>query len=301
MMQHPVISLLGTRPSPAPRHDTSSHDAGAPGLRAAFPTSDFGVRAPAGARHEPGGAPDGMIAPIQAPVVMQNRLLAALPPEEFERIRPHLEPIQLEQRQLLFDPETPIRHVYFPETAVVSLVSRLMDGSNVEVGTAGREGMAGLSVFLAGDTSSVQVFAQIPGMATRIEAKAFTRLAAAPGPFHQLLMRYTQAFLTQVAQTAACNGAHLVDARCARWLLMTHDRVDTDLIPLTHEFLAFMLGVRRAGVTVAMNALQDANLVRCTRGKVAIVDRPGLEKASCECYGVVRAHFERLLPRGGLS
>jgi CRP-like cAMP-binding protein len=111
-----------------------------------------------------------------------------------------------------------------------------------------------------------------------------------------MILRYTQAFLTQVAQTAACNGAHLVDQRCARWLLMTHDRVDGDEFPLTHEFLAFMLGVRRAGVTVAMRSLQDAKLIRYTRGRIGIVDRTGLEAASCECYAVVRAHFNRLLP-----
>ena len=228
---------------------------------------------------------------------MRNRLLAALPPEELARMRPELELVRLDQRALLFEPEAPIRHVYFPETAVVSLISRLVDGGSVEVGTAGCEGMAGLSVFLAGETSSVQAIAQIPGVAARMETEAFARLARAPGALHALLLRYAQAFLTQVAQTAACNGAHLVEERCARWLLMTHDRVDGDEFPLTHEFLAFMLGVRRAGVTVAMNSLQDARLVSYTRGRVRVVDRGGLEGASCECYHVVRAHFERLLPR----
>ena len=227
----------------------------------------------------------------------RNLLLAALPADELERLRPHLEPVLFEQRALLFEPEVPIEHVYFPETAVISLVSKLEDGRTVEVGTAGYEGMAGLSVFLAEDTSSVQAFAQVPGAAMRMDSKAFGLLASGPGPFHRLLLRYTQAFLTQVAQTAACNAAHLVEQRCARWLLMTHDRVDGDMIPLTHEFLAFMLGVRRSGVTVAMNAHQDAGLIQYDRGKVAIVDRAGLEGVSCECYYVVRAHFARLLPR----
>ena len=228
---------------------------------------------------------------------MRNLLLSALPLEEFELVRPHLEPVFFEQRALLFEPEQRIEHVYFPESAVLSLVNRLEDGMTVEVGTAGYEGMAGLSLFLADDTSSVQVFAQIPGAATRIEARAFTRLAGVPGPLHSILLRYTQAFLTQVAQTAACNAAHLVEQRCARWLLMTHDRVDGDTMPLTHEFMAFMLGVRRAGVTVAMSTLQDGGLIRYGRGKVSIEDREGLEGAACECYRVVRAHFERLLPR----
>jgi len=230
-------------------------------------------------------------------VPLRNGLLSALPAEDLARLRPQLELVRLQQRELLYQPEAPIRHVYFPETAVVSLVSTLGDGATIEVGTAGCEGMAGLPLFLADDTSSVQAFVQIPGVAGRIDAEAFTSLAAAPGALHRTLLRYTQAFLTQVAQTAACNGAHLVEERCARWLLMTHDRVDGDEFPLTHEFLAFMLGVRRAGVTMAMRALQDRRLVRYTRGRVTIADRAGLEGASCECYHVVRAHFERLLTR----
>lgn len=226
-----------------------------------------------------------------------NRLLAALPQEDLERIRPHLDWVRLQQRALLFEPEQPIPFVYFPVSTVVSLVSRLEDGATVEVGTAGCEGMAGLSVFLAEDTSSVQAFSQVPGDAFRIESKAFIGFARAPGAFHQLLLRYTQAFLTQVAQSAVCNAAHFVQARCARWLLMTHDRVGGDELPLTQEFLAFMLGVRRPGVTVAMNSLQEAGLVRYKYGKVSIIDREGLEAVSCECYRVVRAHYDRLLSR----
>jgi CRP-like cAMP-binding protein len=228
--------------------------------------------------------------------VPRNRLLASLSPDELTRLRPHLEIVHLEQRELLFQPESVIRYVYFPETSVVSLVSTLQDGATVEVGTAGNEGMAGLSVFLAQDTSSVQAFAQIPGGAARLDADTFVQLASGPGELHRLMLRYTQAFLTQVAQTAACNGAHLVEERCARWLLMTHDRVDGNEFPLTHEFLAFMLGVRRAGVSVAMRALQEAGVVDYSRGWVEVVDRVGLERASCECYRVVRAHFDRLLP-----
>lgn len=211
-------------------------------------------------------------------------------------MRPHLERVRLEQRDIVHEPGQSISHVYFPETAVLSLVSTMQNGATVEVGTAGCEGMVGLSVLLAEDVSTVRTLAQIPGAVERMTAEEFTHLASVPGAFHRTLLRYTQAFLTQVAQTAACNGAHLVEERCARWLLMTHDRVDGDDFPLTHEFLAFMLGVRRAGVTVAMRSLQEAGLVRYTRGRVSISDRVGLEAASCECYRVVRAHFERLLP-----
>jgi CRP-like cAMP-binding protein len=173
-------------------------------------------------------------------------------------------------------------------------VSTLHEGGTVEVGTAGREGMAGLPVFLGVRRSSIRATVQIPGVAARMDAELFAQLATADGPLHRAMLRYTDAFLTQVAQTAACNGAHLVEQRCARWLLMTHDRVEGDEFPLTHEFLAFMLGVRRAGVTLAMRALQDAGLVSYTRGRVTITDRAGIERASCECYRTVRLHFERL-------
>jgi len=226
---------------------------------------------------------------------VRNRLLASLPATDLVALRPHLEIATLELRAVLFEPETPIRAVWFPETAVVSLTNTLREGGTVEVGTAGREGIAGLDVFLGDETSTVRAIAQIPGTAYRMDASTFARLSAADGPLHRALLRYTQAFLTQVAQTAACNGAHLVEQRCARWLLMTHDRVEGDEFPLTHEFLAFMLGVRRAGVTLAMRGLQDERLLSYTRGRVAITDRAGLEEASCECYRTVRQHFERLL------
>ena len=225
----------------------------------------------------------------------RNRLLGGLPHAELAALLPHLELIQLEHHDTLFGPEKPIEFVFFPETAVVSLVNTFEDGGTVEVGTAGSEGMVGLPVFLGDPTSAVSVFTQIPGTAARMNAATFAQLAGAPGALHQMMLRYTQAFLTQVSQTAACNAAHLVEQRCARWLLLTHDRVEGDDFPLTHEFLAYMLSVRRAGVTLAMRALQDAGLVRYPRGRGAIVDRAGLEGASCECYRVVSAHFARLL------
>jgi CRP-like cAMP-binding protein len=227
----------------------------------------------------------------------RNRLLAALPPAEIQALQPYLERVQLAHRELLFEPQVQIAFVYFPETAVVSLTTILHDGSAVEIGTSGREGMAGLPAFLGETTGSMRAFAQIPGAAIRIEAAVFTRMAGETGPFHELLLRYTHTFLTQVAQTVACNGIHLVVQRCARWLLMTHDRVDGDEFPLTHEFLAFMLGVRGAGVTLAMRGLQDAQLVRYVGGRVTVVDRAGLEGISCECYAVVRAQYERLFER----
>ena len=225
----------------------------------------------------------------------RNRLLGALSRAELALLRPHLELVLLEQHETIFGLDHPINSVYFPETAVVSFVNTFENGGTVEVGTAGCEGMVGLPVFLGEPTSPVTVFTQIPGTAARMNAATFAALATAPGSLQGMMLRYTQAFLTQVSQTAACNAAHLVEQRCARWLLMTHDRVEGDDFPLTHEFLAFMLSVRRAGVTLAMRALQDAGLVHYTRGRVAVVDRAGLEGASCECYRVVNAHFARLL------
>lgn len=224
----------------------------------------------------------------------RNRLLGTLPHAELAALCPHLELVQLDNEESIFTAGV-IDSILFPETAVVSLVSTFEEGGMVEVGTAGCEGMVGLPVFLGEPVSPTRWFTQIPGTALRMDAAIFARLAAAPGALHRRMLRYTQAFLTQVSQTAACNAAHLVEQRCARWLLMTHDRVEGDEFPLTHEFLAFMLNVRRAGVTLAMRALQDAGVVRCTRGHVQVVDRAGLERVSCECYRVVSTHFARLL------
>jgi CRP-like cAMP-binding protein len=240
-------------------------------------------------------------ASTRAPVLAlppRNRLLGALPQADVTALLPHLELVRLEQHHPCFGPAQPIDSVLFLETAVISLVTTFEDGSLVEVGTAGCEGMVGLPTFLGDPACTISGFTQIPGTAVRIDAGTFARLAAPPGALHEMMLRYTQAFLMQVSQTAACNASHLLEQRCARWLLMTHDRVEGDEFPLTHEFLAFMLGVRRAGVTLAMRALQDAGFVRYTRGHVTIVDRGGVERASCECYRVVSAYFARLFGQG---
>lgn len=235
-------------------------------------------------------------AALHVELTVRNRLLAALPADELALILPHLRAVQLEQREPLFVPGGPIRHVYFPDTAVVSLVNELTHGGGVEVGTAGYEGMAGLSVFLDDDEAPVRAVVQVPGAARRMDAAVFQKLACAPGEFHRLLLRYTQAFLGLVAQTAACNGVHLVAERCARWVLMMHDRVAGDQFPLAPEFVARLLAMRRTGATAAMRTLQAAELVEYSGGIVTILDRAGLESASCECYRVVRWEYERLLP-----
>ncbi len=241
----------------------------------------------------PAGAPQG---PPENQAGERNRLLKALPTDEYTWIRPYLETIRFDVGDVIAEANEPYRYVYFPETTVVSLVSRMSGGGVVEVGTVGCEGMVGVNVFLDADTMTSTTIAQVPGEARRMPVEIFGDGIQERPEFQRSLRRYTHAFLTQVAQTAACNGMHELEQRCARWLLMTHDRVGrTDEFILTHEFLAFMLGVRRAGVTVAMGELQDAGIIKYSRGKVRVLDRAALERASCECYGIVRAVFDRLL------
>jgi len=229
-----------------------------------------------------------------------NRLieaLAVLAPSDAAWIATQIEPVELDIGQLIARAGEPFGHVYFPETAVLSIISRMADGTAVEVGTVGNEGMAGVGVFLGADVSVNETVAQIPGTAGRIESTRFVDGAATRPELRRLLNRYTEAYLTQVAQTAACNRLHGIEARCARWLLMTHDRVgEAERFPLTQEYLAIMLGVRRGGVSLAAGTLRDAGLIRYSRGAIRVVDRAGLETAACECYGIVRRHFDRLLP-----
>jgi CRP-like cAMP-binding protein len=228
-----------------------------------------------------------------------NRLIAALAvlaPSEAEWLTTQIEPVELDLGQVIAESNEPFRHVYFPETAVFSIISRIAGGA-VEVGTVGNEGMAGIAVFLDTDACVNETVAQIPGAAGRVESARFAEGAATRPALGRLLHRYTEAYLTQVAQTAACNRLHGIEARCARWLLMTHDRVgEAERFPLTQEYLAIMLGVRRGGVSLAAGALRDAGLIRYSRGAIRVVDRAGLETAACECYGIVRRHFDRLLP-----
>jgi CRP-like cAMP-binding protein len=242
------------------------------------------------------------IRPPGSPAVpgARNRLLSALAvlaPDDAEWLERQLEPAEFESGEVLALAGTSFTQVYFPESAVVSVVSRMADGGAVEVGTVGNEGMASVSSFLDGGASACDTFVQIPGTIRCAPAAAVVDALDTRPAIRRLLNRYTQAYLTQIAQTAACNRLHHIEARCARWLLMTHDRVGgADQFPLTQEFLAIMLGVRRAGVTVAAGALQDAGLIRYRRGGIRVLDRPGLESAACECYAIVRRHFDQLLP-----
>ena len=230
----------------------------------------------------------------------QNRLLRTLTPPTLTQILPALEPARLDMKEILAAPNVPIRSVYFPLTGLVSLVSTLADGTTVEVATIGNEGLIGLPLFLHANSIPFTAFVQVPGEALRMDAEAFDRLLRAGSEeFSHLLYRYTQALFNQLAQHVVCNRLHPIAPRCARWLLLTHDRVGQAAFPLTHEFLAQMLGVRRASVTTVAGRLQQAGLIRYRRGIVRVLDRAGLEVASCECYGVIKQEYDRLLGPAG--
>jgi CRP-like cAMP-binding protein len=224
-----------------------------------------------------------------------NRLLEALPAGEIERLRPLMEVAPMKYGEVMAETDGPFTHVYFPTVGVISTVLVMEDGPTIEVGTIGNEGMAGLPVVLGAERSPTKVFCQVPGEAVRMEAAAFREEVRRGGPLGARIFRHAQAYLTLVSQTAACNGLHTIEERLCRWLLMTHDRMGSDVIPLTQEVLSEMLGVRRPSVSLVAGTLQRAGLIRYVRGRLEILDRTGLEAASCECYGVVRREFDRLL------
>ena len=224
-----------------------------------------------------------------------NRLLSLLRQEDRERLHRHLEPVVLEYRRSLYDANAGIEFVYFIESGVGSLVLTMASGQAAEVGTIGNEGFVGLPVLLGDDRGPTSVYMQVPGAGLRMKVETFREELERSAPMRATMLRYAHAFFNQVAQSAACANFHSLDQRCCRWLLMTHDRMPSDQFLLTHEFLAMMLGVRRAGVTVAAGVLQRAGLIRYDRGRVAILDRKGLQERACECYAVAKAEFDRLL------
>ena len=226
---------------------------------------------------------------------VRNRILASLPAEDYARLAPDLVHVDLETKQVIFDVDQRIEHVYFPEASVVSILGVMADGTAVETATIGREGMAGLPVFLGTDQTSAQAFAQVAGPALRMTADAFRAAVDRSPALTRVLHRYTQALFTFVGQSSACNRVHVMTQRCARWLLHTHDRMERDEFPLTHQFLSQMLGVRRATVTEAMGALQGGGSIAYEMGQVRVRDRAGLEAAACECYAIVTREFDRLL------
>jgi CRP-like cAMP-binding protein len=212
---------------------------------------------------------------------------------------PFLEPITLARGDVLYYPQDPVSHVYFPNSGTVSVVATFADGGSVEVGVVGNEGVFGINVVLGSVTTPHEAMVQLPGDGMRASSEALRREFKQGGQLQDLLLRYTQAFIVQISQTAACNKVHPLDGRLARWLLMICDRAPGQDLELTHEFIAVMLGTRRAGVTEAAGRLQDEGLIRYRRGHVTVLDRQGLEATSCECYPVVKKEFERLLGSDG--
>jgi CRP-like cAMP-binding protein len=226
-----------------------------------------------------------------------NRLLDTLSAEDRADLAPHLELERLELKDLLFEQGKPFDHVYFPVTAVASLLNLMEDTSGVEIATVGNEGLIGLPVSWGISVLNPRelVQAQVPGDTLLMDADTFVEKLSGHGSFNGIVQRYTQAFVSQIGQQVACNGLHSIEERCARWLLLTNDRVGSDEFPLTQEFLAQMLGVRRPSVTVVAGILQQAGFIRFRRGRIHITDRQGLESAACECYRVLREVFDRLL------
>lgn len=219
-----------------------------------------------------------------------NRLLAALRPDELAELVPRLQTVALERQQVLTGTDGSAGPIYFPWSAVASMVTTMEDGSSVEVATVGNEGLIGLP-----ETVSMEVRVQVPGEASALSESSFRNAVRDGGALRRIVRRYSQALLGHIAQSAACNGLHSVAQRCARWLLMAHDRIDGDEYPITQEILSQMLGVRRASVTTAANTLQRAGFIRYGRGVLRIVDRSGLEAAACECYRVIRGGHERVI------
>jgi CRP-like cAMP-binding protein len=226
---------------------------------------------------------------------VRNHLLAALSPDDFALLAPALRPTSLEFKQVLYAVHQPIGTAYFLESGMVSMLAPLEDGRFMEVGLVGREGLVGLTAVLGADSAATQALVQAPGSALHLRSAELKGAFEASATLRGLLLRYAHAHHAQVAQTAACNGHHLLEERLARWLLMAHDRARTDEFPMTQEFMSLMLGVRRAGVSVAAGILQKAGVIGYKHGCVTVLDRSGLEAAACECYSTVRRQFEHLL------
>lgn len=225
----------------------------------------------------------------------QNRLLCALPLDEYAWLLPQLTPRHLQLRDVLIEPDQPIRYAWFVRDGVASIIANEQGGGDVEVGTVGFDGFVGLPLLFEVDRMSKRVIVQVEGHGWRISRDDFARAVAERPAIRSALLRYAAYFTEQVSQSVACNRLHSLEERCARWLLMTHDRVHGADFELTHDFLAMMLGVRRAGVTVAMGTLQSDGIIHYVRGRVTVLDRAGLEEASCDCYRITHAAFERLL------
>jgi len=227
---------------------------------------------------------------------LENYLLAALPDAEWQRWLPQLERVEMPLGQVLYESGGALSHVYFPTTAIVSLLYVMESGASAEIAVVGNEGIVGISLFMGGDSTSSRAVVQSAGVGFRLKAQILKDEFNRAGAVLHLLLRYTQALITQMAQTAVCNRHHSLDQQLCRWLLLSLDRLQGNELVMTQELIANMLGVRREGVTEGALKLQQAGLIRYARGHISVLDRDGLQKRSCECYAVVKKEYERLLP-----
>jgi CRP-like cAMP-binding protein len=230
------------------------------------------------------------------PDFMRNQLLASLPEAERERWNPHLELVALPLGHVLYESGTHVQHVHFPLDAIVSLLYVLEDGASAEIAVVGHEGVVGIAIFMGGESSTSRAVVQSAGQALRMRAHFVKEEFSRSGPVLHLMLRYTQALIAQMSQTAVCNRHHSLDQQLCRWLLLSLDRLDRNELTMTQELIANMLGVRREGVTEGALKLQRAGLISYSRGHIKVLDRPGLEQRTCECYSVVKREYDRLLP-----
>jgi CRP-like cAMP-binding protein len=232
-----------------------------------------------------------------SPRPTENHLLAALPDVEWQRWLPQLEHVEMPLGQVLYESGGTLSHVYFPTTAIISLLYVMENGASAEIAVVGNEGIVGISLFMGGDSTSSRAVVQSAGLGFRLKAQIMKDDFNRAGPVLHLLLRYTQALITQMAQTAVCNRHHSLDQQLCRWLLLSLDRLQGNELVMTQELIANMLGVRREGVTEGALKLQQAGLIRYARGHISVLDRDGLENRSCECYAVVKKEYDRLLPQ----
>jgi CRP-like cAMP-binding protein len=237
----------------------------------------------------------GLLDSRASPTIHRNRLLASLSDEEYDQLRPHLFPTSLEFKCPLYEANEPIEFVHFIETGVASLVNSMRNGDTAEVGTIGNEGFVGIPILFGDTQAPTRAYMQVVGAGLRMKASLFRNVIQRNPSMQRAMLHYAHAFFNQLAQSAACNACHRLEQRCCRWLLMTQDRMQSSDFPLTQEFLAMMLGARRAGVTDTANALKRAGFIKYARGCVTILDRAGMEKRACECYGITKREFDRLL------
>ena len=235
-----------------------------------------------------------MIAP---PHTRRNHLLDALPEPEWQRLLPHLESVDMPLGMVLYEPGSTLSHVYFPTSSIVSMLYVMQNGASAEIAVVGFEGLVGISLFMGGDSTPSRAVVQSAGQGLRLTAQTIKDEFNRSGPVMHLLLRYTQALITQMSQTAVCNRHHSLDQQLCRWLLLSLDRLRSLELVMTQELIANMLGVRREGVTESALKLQQAGLIRYVRGHISVLDRTGLERRTCECYAVVKKEYERLLPK----